>query len=98
MSTPEIEKVTVRRAPKIPAFMIVGGGVGAIVTYILTSLQPADPAVGFGALFAYFSLFGIPAGIVLGAVVAIVIDRVSIRRARSVEVEVTAESDAPPAS
>lgn len=82
------EQATVRRAPKIARFLIVGGGLGAIVTFILTSLYPADPAVGFGALFAYFALFGIPLGIVLGAVLALILDRVSTRRAKTVDVAV----------
>ncbi len=75
--------VRVRRAPKFGAFMVVGGGLGAIVTLILTSLYPADPNVGFVALFAYFCLFGIPAGVVVGAVIALLLDRRSSRRART---------------
>jgi hypothetical protein len=93
VTKPVTETVTVRRAPKLPAFMIVGGGIGAIVTLVLTSLQPADPTVGFGALFAYFCLYGIPAGIALGAAVALILDRVATRRAKTVEVEVSTESD-----
>lgn len=93
MSDKAPDEVTVRRAPKIPVFMIVGGGVGAIVTLILTSLFPADPNVGFGALFAYFALFGITGGVALGALVALILDRISIRRARTVTVEVTTETD-----
>ena len=68
-------------------FLVVGALVGALVTLILTSLFPADPAVGFAATAGYFLLFGIPAGIVLGAVVGLIIDRVSIARARTVTVE-----------
>ena len=93
MSEPKTEQVTVRRAPKVPVFMILGGALGAIATLILTSLYPVDPTVGFAASFAYFCLFGIPAGVVLGALVALIIDRVSIRRARSVSVEVTTSRD-----
>ncbi|MBU1589152.1 MAG: hypothetical protein KKH51_14590 [Actinobacteria bacterium] len=89
MSTPTTDQVTVRRAPKIPAFIFLGAVVGVIVTLVLTSLFPADPSVGFGALFAYFALYGVTAGVVLGAVVGIVIDRVSSRRAKTVSVEVT---------
>ena len=79
MSKQTTDDVTVRRAPKFPAFIIVGGGVGAIVTLILTSLYPADPSVGFGALFAYFALYGVTGGIVLGALLAIILDRVLAR-------------------
>lgn len=86
-------RVTVRRAPKFPAFMIVGGGLGAVATFILTSLYPVDPSVGFGALFGYFSLFGITAGVVLGALIAIVLDRMSTKRAKPVEVEISTERD-----
>ena len=93
MSEPKTEQVTVRRAPKVPVFMILGGALGAIATLVLTSLYPVDPTVGFAASFAYFCLFGIPAGVVLGALVALIIDRVSIRRARSASVEVTTSRD-----
>jgi hypothetical protein len=87
VSKPTTDEVTIRRAPKIPAFLLVGGVVGLIVTLILTSLFPADPSVGFGALFAYFSLFGVTGGVLLGAVLAIILDRVSARRSKTVSVE-----------
>lgn len=90
---PGTEKATVRRAPKISAFMIVGGGLGAVATFILTALYPADPTVGFGALFAYFALFGIPAGVVLGGVLALILDRVSVRRSKTVDVAVESITD-----
>jgi len=82
------ETTTVRRAPKYGAFLVVGGLIGLITTLILTSLQPADPNVGFWALFAYFSLYGVPAGIALGALVAITLDVISRRRAKTVGVTV----------
>ncbi len=66
---------------------IIGGAVGAIATLAATSAFEVDPAVGFWALFAYFALFGITAGIVLGCVVAIILDAVSRRRVRTVVVE-----------
>jgi len=85
-------EMTVRRAPKIPAFIFVGAAIGAIVTLVLTSLFPVDPTVGFGALFAYFALYGITGGVILGAVVGIIVDRVSSRRAKTVTVEITTEN------
>lgn len=80
-------EVRIRRAPKIPAFMIVGGGIGAIVTFIVTAVFPVDPTVGFGALFGYFALFGVSGGVLLGALLALLLDRVGLRRARSAVVE-----------
>lgn len=87
VSTPEVDEVRIRRAPKFPAFLVVGAGVGLIVTLILTSLFPVDPAVGFGPLFAYFSLFGVTGGVLLGALLAIILDRMATRRAKTVGVQ-----------
>jgi F0F1-type ATP synthase assembly protein I len=81
------DRATIRRAPKLSMFLVVGGALGAIVTFILTALFPADPLVGFGPLFGYFLLYGIPAGVVLGAIVGLILDRRSRRRATSVTVE-----------
>ena len=82
-------EVTVRRIPRYPRFLILGAGLGAVVTFILTASFPSDPKVGFGALFGYFLIFGVPAGAVLGAVLAIVLDAGLNRRARSVMAEHT---------
>ncbi len=79
-------EVSIRRAPKVGVFLVLGAMLGALVTLILTSLFKADPSVGFLASFAYFCLFGIPAGLLLGALVAIVLDVISTRRARTVTV------------
>ncbi|MDB5726780.1 MAG: hypothetical protein JWQ16_3534 [Novosphingobium sp.] len=92
-SEPEVTivqaEVKIRRAPKVSVFIILGALVGAIVTVIVTSAFPADPSVGYLATVGYFLLYGVPFGIVVGAVVAIVLDRVSSRRARSITVERT---------
>jgi hypothetical protein len=93
-STTETE-VTIRRAPKFAVFLILGGALGAIVTLVLTMLRPADPNVGYPTLFGYFLLFGLPAGVVLGALIAILLDFISKRRAKRVTVELT-RVDAPP--
>ena len=76
-------EVTVRRIPRYSRFLIIGAGLGAVATFILTASFPSDPKVGFGALFGYFLLFGVPAGAVIGAVVAILLDIGLTRRART---------------
>jgi MFS family permease len=84
---PAHETVSVRRAPKIPAFLVVGGLLGFIATLIITGLFPSDPSVGFTTLAAYFSLYGITIGVLVGAIVGIVLDRRSRRRARVVQAD-----------
>ncbi|HWH97191.1 MAG TPA: potassium transporter Trk [Pseudolysinimonas sp.] len=79
-------EVSIRRAPRIGVFLIFGAMLGALVTLVLTSLFEPDPAVGFLASYAYFCLYGIPAGLVLGGLVALVFDLVSTRRVRTVTV------------
>jgi uncharacterized membrane protein YbjE (DUF340 family) len=79
------ERVSVRRAPKIPVFLVLGAGLGAIVAYILTGLFPIDPEVGFAATFGYFLLWGISIGLVVGGVIAVVLDSASLKRARELE-------------
>ena len=81
---PETDQVKIRRAPKFGAFLAVGAVVGFIATLILTSLFPTDPSVGLPATVAYFSLYGVSAGLVLGALVALILDRRSSKRAKSV--------------
>ena len=85
--TGDRSEVSIRRAPRLGVFLVIGALVGGIGTLVLTSLQPADPNVGFVATFAYLLLYGIPAGVVLGALAGLVLDASSRRRARTVTVE-----------
>lgn len=83
----EVQRVSIRRAPKLGVFLVLGALVGAFVTLILTSLFPADPEVGFAASYAYFLLYGVPVGVVIGAIIGLAFDRRSVRKARTVTVE-----------
>lgn len=76
-----------RRAPKFGAFIVVGAGIALVATLIATAQFPADPNVGFATLVAYFCLFTVPAGAALGAVIALLIDRRSTRRAKTLAAE-----------
>ncbi len=96
----ERAQVSIRRAPKISVFLILGALVGFLGTLILTALQPVDPAIGFAALFGYFLIYGIPAGVVLGGIIAVIFDRVSHRTAKIVPAErlVTEQPEQPEAA
>ena len=79
------DEVTVRRAPKIGVFLIMGALAGVLVSLILTSLFPFDQGQGVASTYGYFALWGLTFGGALGAVVAVVIDQVSSRRARRLQ-------------
>jgi hypothetical protein len=81
------EQVSIRRAPRLTRFLLLGGVLGVVVTFILTAMFPADPSVGFAALFGYFAIYGVTGGVVLGAIVGLVFERISIRNSRTVEAE-----------
>lgn len=83
-TTETTAEVRLRRAPRLPVFLVAGALLGAIVTLMITSLSDADPKVGFAASYGYFCLYGVPAGIALGAVAGLLLDRRSVRRARTV--------------
>ena len=83
--------VTVRRAPRYGRFITLGALVGALVALVLTfafSGQPAHPELelGFdrGQVFGFLLLLCATIGAALGAVVALLIDRGSAKRAKSV--------------
>ncbi len=79
----ERQEVRIRRAPRIGVFLTLGIVLGVIATLVATSLFEPDPSIGFAATFGYFLIYGVPAGALLGAVVALVLDAISRRRART---------------
>lgn len=91
-------EVSVRRIPRYSRFLILGAGIGAVTTFIFTASFPVDSSVGFSALFGYFLLFGIPAGALLGAVAAIVLDANLNRRAKTAFAEHTTLPASPAAA
>jgi hypothetical protein len=80
-------QVTIRRAPKYPVFLALGGVVGLIGTAILTASFPVDRSIGFAAMFGYFCVYGVPFGVALGGFLALILDRRATRRARAATAE-----------
>ena len=75
--------------------MAVGLAVGVIVTLILTFGFPEQEDFNRLQVFGFVGLFVVAICVGLGAVVAIVIDRASRRRARTVKVERVEEHEKP---
>lgn len=92
----EVQQLSIRRAPRIPVFLLLGGLVGFIVALILTTSFEIDPLVGFPAMLGYLSIYCVPAGIALGALVGLLLDRRSTKRARQLEVEHESVREAEP--
>lgn len=86
--------VTIRRAPKFSVFIVGGAVLGFVVSFIVVAatqdlgsgvnvVQKTGTSagnVGFWGQVGYFSLWGIAAGLVLGALVAVLLDAVFRRR------------------
>lgn len=88
------DTVTVRRAPRYGRFITLGAIVGAIVALILTFAFSGEPTIegeliefDKGQVFGFLLLICATIGVALGALVALLIDRSTARRARSVTVE-----------
>lgn len=75
------QRVSIRRSPRLSAFVVVFGLIGFVGTLILTSLYDVDPSLGFATLFAYFSLYGITGSIAVGIMLWLILDVRSKRKA-----------------
>lgn len=90
-----IEQVRVRRAPKFGVFLAAGAALGVVGAMILTfsfnGSQWISPNTGLiysqGQVFGFLLLTCIPVGLAIGAVVALIFDRRSRNRAKSVTVD-----------
>ena len=92
-SVPERREVTVRRAPKYVPFLILGGLVGVAAAAIIAYALPGDASYDAGSVFGFFMVLCAAGGVILGAVAALVLDRVSVRRAKRAVVESAPDAD-----
>ncbi|MFJ5861237.1 hypothetical protein ACIQCM_07430 [Pseudarthrobacter sp. NPDC092439] len=92
-SPAERREVTVRRAPKYVPFLVLGAVVGiaaaAVVAYALPGSDSFDP----GAVFGFFLVMFAGGGAILGAVLALILDRRSLRRQQRAIVESVPEEE-----
>ena len=84
--TPQ-RQISVRRAPRYVPFLVVGGVLGIIAAAIVSFAAPAPKDYTQEAVFGYFMVLFAAAGVLLGAITALVLDRISLRRAQRATVE-----------
>ncbi|RKR15582.1 hypothetical protein [Arthrobacter oryzae] len=89
---PARREVTVRRAPKYVPFLILGGLVGVAAAAIIAFALPGDASYDASSVFGFFMILCAAGGVILGAVAALVLDRVSVRRAERAVVEPVPDS------
>ena len=75
------DAVTVRRAPRYPAFIGLGIVLGALVALVLTFAFPESGGYDRGQVFGFLLLWCGAFGAALGGVTALVVDRMLARRA-----------------
>lgn len=86
-----------RRGPKVLRFVAVGAGLGAILAFIDVGVTPKDSDYSTAQALGFIALVLVPIGAALGGAVAVLLDRISIRRSRIVTAE-RSRSSAMPAS
>ncbi|RWZ68381.1 potassium transporter Trk [Labedella populi] len=94
---PTRERVIVRRAPKVWGFLALGTLLGVAAALILTfAFRPADggptvtedgTAFGLTQVFGFLLVCLVPIGAGVGALAAIVLDRILARKAVEVDVD-----------
>lgn len=90
---PETVEATVRRVPRYGVFMGIGVVLGIIVAGILTMVGSYEPSEAAnvvyppGQVFGFLLLWTVPAGLALGGVAGLILERVSRRHDRTVRVE-----------
>lgn len=82
------EEVRIRRAPNLIAFLIAGTALGAVGGVLLGLLGPESQYYTRGAIVGFFLVIGVIVGAGVGSVVSLIIDRISLRRSRTVTAQV----------
>lgn len=94
--SPARREVTVRRAPKFAPFMGLGVLVGVIVAAIVAYAGPGDATLTRESIFGFFIMvFAIP-GLLLGALLVLVLDRISVHRSQRATAERTYDDEQHP--
>lgn len=94
----ETEVVSVRRAPRVSRFLIMGAVLGALVALVLALAFPENAEFTTAQVFGFLLLLCATVGVALGGLAAVIIDSSSARRAESVTAERSSAIPASPAA
>lgn len=83
-----VATMSYRRAPKLPVFLVLGGALGAVVGMFVGVLGSGNAMFTSGQVVGYMMAIFALLGFAAGAVVALLLDRRSLKKAHDVEVEV----------
>lgn len=81
------DAVTVRRAPRYPAFILAGLAAGVLVALVLTFAFPENAEYDRGQVFGFLLLWAGAIGAAVGGVVALLVDRALEKRRREAVAE-----------
>lgn len=81
------DSVTVRRAPRYPAFILAGVAAGILVALVLTFAFPENAEFDRGQVFGFLLLWAGAIGAAVGGVVALLVDRALEKRRREAVAE-----------
>lgn len=85
--SPERRQITVRHAPRFLPFLALGVIAGFIAALVVAYGGAEDPEYTRSATLGFFTImFAIP-GLIAGALVALLLDWISVRRMRRATVE-----------
>ena len=65
----------IRRAANIPAFLLTGGLVGLVLGILLAVMGHDDTRYDVPAALAFFGLIGAAFGVLIGGIIAVLLDR-----------------------
>ena len=83
-TTLKTEQVKIRRSPKYLPFLITGGVIGALVGTVLGLSIPAEQKTA-EPIITYLIAFLGGIGVVAGIVAALVVDRIGVAKAKTIE-------------
>lgn len=90
---PARREVTIRRAPRFAPFMGLGVLLGVVIAAIVAYAGPGDATLTRESIFGFFIMvFAIP-GLLLGALLVLVLDRISVRRSSRAVAERTYDDE-----